>query len=193
MGRRKSKEPFTLEHLAKFYGAVRDETDRAAVILGASMIHEHMKSLLVRTLRAFVPHKSGAEDPFFSGPQPLLESFSNCIHLAHRIHIIGPRSFKELHRIREMRNACAHSWDPPDLEASPYREYIDELGQGLGKTWESFKDSPLPDTMLGAKTRASLKLRLSVTMFAFAFWQMGDNKLPFLYYVAGGETGFLGR
>lgn len=191
MSRRKTSSPFTLQDLGRFFNVLKDETDRAALVLGVAMIHEHLKAVLLKALGPHLPHKSGAEDPFVRGPQPLLESLSTCIHLAHRLHIIGPEAYREMHRLREMRNDCAHSWMAVDLMASPFREHIEHLAAGLGDSWKSFKDVSLPH--LGATTRESLKLRLSITLFAASLWQMSTIGLAISFPIKGGERGFLGR
>jgi hypothetical protein len=98
-----------------------DESDRAAVIIMASVLEDALALALSQRMGPFVGEdgKKDHEKLFeYDGP---LGSFSAKIAMARGLNIIEHQTRKELDNIREMRNACAHSFQPisfkiPELE-----------------------------------------------------------------------------
>lgn len=159
----------------EFLERMATESDRAALILGVSLIHELLRMALVKALAPYVPHKSQAEDPFTDGPTPLLNSFSNCIHLGHRLGLLAEDLFKDLHRLRELRNDCAHAWTAIDLSASPTRDKIQVLARHVpGTTLENvIRETPLP--AWGANTREALTIRLMLGLYIKAVKELSEK------------------
>jgi hypothetical protein len=80
------------------------ESDRAAVILTASMLDETLKDLLESHL---IPCSS-SDDPLFDGSNAPMGTFSARIECAYRLGLISKNFAKCLHITRKIRNAFAH-------------------------------------------------------------------------------------
>jgi hypothetical protein len=82
------------------------ESDRAAVIIFASILEDVLTLALAGKMRKF-EDKAAFDRIFdFNGP---LGTFSAKILMAHRLSVIESDTYRQLEIIREMRNACAHS------------------------------------------------------------------------------------
>jgi hypothetical protein len=81
------------------------ETDRAAVIVAASMLDELLRSILVAKL---VP-VSSSTDELFDGANAPLGTFSARIEMAYRVGLISVKFSRDLHLVRRIRNDFAHN------------------------------------------------------------------------------------
>jgi DNA-binding MltR family transcriptional regulator len=90
------------------FGAVLEEfasgDDRTAAILGASLIDD----CLEQALRFVLRHNEEAVQRLFEEGEPALGTFSAKIDLSAALGIIGPVTYKDLGRVRKIRNLFAH-------------------------------------------------------------------------------------
>jgi hypothetical protein len=99
-----------------------DESDRAAVILGAAKIDTQLYQILQRV---FVPQPSSRDD-LLDTERPL-SSFSSRINIVYRVGLIDAEFVRALHLIRRIRNTFAHELSGVSLSAGPARDRIREL------------------------------------------------------------------
>jgi DNA-binding MltR family transcriptional regulator len=83
-----------------------NESDRAVVILGATILDDALTELLAKQIVISLDQKQLDYIFRFEGP---LGSFSSRIEVAYLFGFIGNNTRSHLTDIREMRNACAHS------------------------------------------------------------------------------------
>src|SRR5690348_13100633 len=81
------------------------ETDRAAVIVAASMLDELLRTILVARL---VP-VSSATDELFDGANAPVGTFSARIEMAYRVGLVSVKFARDLHLVRKIRNDFAHN------------------------------------------------------------------------------------
>jgi hypothetical protein len=104
---------------------VRDfcnESDRAAVILGAAKIDAILGELLRRIL---LPNPTNHDD-LFDGDGPI-GTFSAKIHLAYRLGIIDAAFARALHIVRRIRNDFAHDLASSSLDSGPHLDRVKQL------------------------------------------------------------------
>jgi DNA-binding MltR family transcriptional regulator len=99
------------------------ETDRAAVILVASLM-EHSVGVL---LKNFLVANSGREDDLFDGPNAPLSNFSARIDMAHRLGLISSKFARDLHLIRKIRNEFAHNLQECNFNNGAVRSRVQQL------------------------------------------------------------------
>jgi hypothetical protein len=97
---------------------------RGAVVLGVSLAEGQLKRLLLAQMRAAL--KKEEEDHLF-GPIAPLSSFSSQIKLAYALEVIGPVTRADLDRLRELRNAFAHSRHVISFETPEVIQAISEF------------------------------------------------------------------
>jgi DNA-binding MltR family transcriptional regulator len=66
-------------------------------------------------------------DDLFDGPTAPLGSYSGKIRVAHALGIVGPRSFKDLKLIGQIRNRFAHHLEVKDFADPKIREWCARL------------------------------------------------------------------
>lgn len=92
--------------------ALHGESDRAFVIVATTILEDALLDKLRGQLSPF-PEPAAFDRLFqFDGP---LGSFSQRIDMACALDVITPETRDDLHILRHMRNACAHSPLPIDL------------------------------------------------------------------------------
>lgn len=111
------------------------ETDRAAVIVAASMLDELLRTLLVAK---FVPISSSS-DELFDGANAPLGTFSARIEMAYRTGLISVKFARDLHLVRRIRNDFAHNIHGASFEDTRVKQRISELDNSNG----IFARSPL--------------------------------------------------
>lgn len=99
------------------------ESDRAAIILVASMFDNALDSLLRNHL---IP-VSTSEDELFDGPNPPFGTFSAKINIAHRLGLISTNFTRDLHLIRKIRNDFAHNIHGCSLDQPEVGQRISQL------------------------------------------------------------------
>ena len=107
--RRYWKDRINLPDTAALSDEISGESDRAVVILIATLLADALEFLLVQRL-IIQPDKTQMDHIFrFEGP---LGSFSSRIEISYLFGFIDEVTRSQLNDIREMRNACAHTKHP---------------------------------------------------------------------------------
>lgn len=136
------KDKIALPDPVKLAEELHGESDRALVILVATILDDALTGLLTERL-VFRPDKKQSDHIFrYEGP---LGSFSARTEIAYLFGFIDEITFGQLNDIREMRNACAHSKQPLSFETP-------ELANVARRT---LKSGILP---LPTETRADIRL-----------------------------------
>lgn len=91
-----------LRRLATYTSGLFEESDRAAVVVGAATVDELLGDLLKKVLRP-----PQGDDRLF-GPDAPLGSFSSRIEMASRLGLIDEPITAGLQLVRKIRNAMAH-------------------------------------------------------------------------------------
>lgn len=119
------------------------ESDRAAVILTASIADELLRRVLIGRL---VPVSSSSDDLFDGGNAPL-STFSSRIEMAYRVGIISVRFARDLHLIRKIRNEFAHNIHGCSFEDVRVLSRVNELNKSHGMFARSkllLEQNPMP-------------------------------------------------
>ena len=106
--RRKMPDP------TAFLSELGGESDRAGVILAASMLDDLLAHALAQAM-AFEPDEKEFARIFKSNSP--LGSFSSRAEVALYFGVIDDETWQQLNIIREMTNACAHSKHPLDFKS----------------------------------------------------------------------------
>lgn len=121
-----------VQDLKSFVAEFANETDRAAVILGAAKLDILLYQLLTKAL---LPN-AGNTDDLFDGDAPL-STFNAKINLCYRLGLIDSGLTRALHLVRRIRNSFAHEITGKTLETGSHRDRIKELVAPFDKI-ESF-------------------------------------------------------
>jgi hypothetical protein len=108
--------------LLSFVTEFKEESDRAAVILGAAKLDALLQQILDRYLR---PSLSNS-DELLEGDSPL-STFSSRINACYRLGLITPEFAKALHSIRRIRNSFAHELSGASLASGPQYDRLNSL------------------------------------------------------------------
>jgi hypothetical protein len=86
---------------------LREESDRAVAILAGSFLDHLLRRLITAALKLqdFPP---SADRFLFEGPNAGLASFYSKIEIAKHLSLCDEDEFRDLHRIRKVRNRFAH-------------------------------------------------------------------------------------
>lgn len=99
---------------------LESESDRAVALIGAA----HLDTALESLLKASFAGGDTVENKLFNSPNAPLGTFSSRIAMAYGLGHIGPKCFKTLEAIREIRNAFAHHRRIMKFEDPAVREWI---------------------------------------------------------------------
>ena len=108
----------------------KGESDRACVILAATLLDTALEALLRTRL---VPNASNT-DSLLDGSTAPLASFSARIDMAYRLGIISPQFARDLHIVRRIRNDFAHNISGCTFEDTSVRDRVMELSRSTGTT-----------------------------------------------------------
>lgn len=101
----------------------RKESDRAVVILVASLLDEALTS----SLKSYLTPIASSSDEIFDGSNAPLGTFSSKINMIHRLGLISSRFCRDLHLVRKIRNSFAHNIFGCTFENGSVKSRIDEL------------------------------------------------------------------
>ena len=144
-----------VEEFIKLVNEFKNESDRAAVILGAAKLDILLYQLLSKFL---IPNTTG-NDELFDGDSPL-STFNAKINLAFRLGLIDKEFSRALHLIRKIRNSFAHEVSGVSLEVSGHSDRIRQLTMPL-KEFNLFND--FRDLLFDGKNNISTDYHLSLT------------------------------
>lgn len=133
----KSKESSSTrqyDDFCEFVNEFKEESDRAAVVLGASKLDQ----LLGVVLERFLMPCPNSSDQLFSHNGPL-GTFSSKIDLCHRLGLIDTEFCKAIHLVRRIRNSFAHEVYGASLNNGAHKDRIKSLYSPLknaqGVSW----------------------------------------------------------
>lgn len=118
-------EIFEKQNLAK------SETPRANVIIAASYVDD----LLTKLLKKVLVKPADSQDKLFD-EFGALYNFGTKVELAYRMGQISSDFAWVLHRIRKLRDECAHSHEAKDFNSGRIKDLIDTV---YGKTYPNDK------------------------------------------------------
>lgn len=151
-----------LEEFKAFAAEFLNETDRAAVILGAAKLD----ILLYQVLQRYLVPDTSKSDDLLDGDSPL-GTFSAKITACYRLGLIDKQLARSLHLVRRIRNSFAHELSGISLNSGAHRDRVRELVgpfkalKGFDDFLDSyFKDKPGPCGEFRAVV-ATLSLRLA--------------------------------
>lgn len=122
------------EDFEEFVNEVKDESDRAAVILGASKLDQ----LLGILLEAYLLPCPNMTDSLFSN-NGLLGTFSSKIDLCYRLGIIDAQFSKSIHLTRRIRNTFAYEVCGAKLNNGSHKDCVKALTSPFKDSkWRSF-------------------------------------------------------
>lgn len=126
------KKERSFEHASQWADIFLDEfskeSDRAAVIVAASIFDDALCNLLKQYL---VPTPS-SQDELFDGANAPLSTFSAKIAFAYRLGLISSAFARNLHLIRKIRNEFAHNIHGGSFEESAVKSRVMELYKSQG-------------------------------------------------------------
>lgn len=115
------REEVDLSAINRASAELSGQSDRAAALVGASLLEDQLESILRRYM---IPHKN--VDSLFESNGPLA-TFSAKIDMAHCLGLVSGHVCKELHIIRRIRNDCAHTHQPVAFSDPATRSRIESL------------------------------------------------------------------
>lgn len=118
----------SLEEICKFSEEFYSESERAAVIVGASKIDEILERLISKVLLPMAEK----EDELFGNEKPL-GTFSSKINIAYRLGLIDLEMRRALHIYRKIRNDFSHNIFGCRLNQEPHINRLFELAAPLSK------------------------------------------------------------
>lgn len=123
-----SPDSFELVLVKLWHQEFNAESDRAAVILGASKLDQLLRELLVKK---FLPNPT-SQDDLFDSDKPIA-SFSSRINVAYRLGLIDKQFANSLHLIRRIRNEFAHEAVGASLGEGAHRDRVKTLVAAFSK------------------------------------------------------------
>jgi len=120
--KKSSDSAFDWNSFAAFVDEFKEESDRAAVILGAAKLDTLLAQILERRL---LPSSASA-DELLDGDSPL-STFSSRINACYRLGLISADFAKALHLVRRIRNSFAHEVSGVSLGAGPHADRVKSL------------------------------------------------------------------
>lgn len=93
-----------------FFNSLRSESDRGCVLVAAAFLDESLESLLRSKMLREPKERKACVDPLFATMAPLSTYWAKTQCL-RALEIIEQWEYEDLHRIRELRNHFAHSYD----------------------------------------------------------------------------------
>lgn len=133
MGKKKEAKIFhyrTADEFRKFAQEFKNESDRAAVILGTAQLDLLLFQLLDCTLLPV----TGGKDELLEGDSPLA-TFSSRINICYRLGLIEPEFVRALHLVRRIRNSFAHEVSSATLATGAHRDRVRELIVPFANNW----------------------------------------------------------
>lgn len=112
-----------MNSVKEFLVEMKEENDRAIVIVGAANVDDLLKSLIEHSL---LPPLNKKQDELLSDNSPI-SSFSSRINLCYRLGLIDKQLCQLLHILKKLRNDFAHKVRGCDLNSSPHSDMIGTL------------------------------------------------------------------
>jgi hypothetical protein len=139
------------DEFTNFITEFKNESDRAAVILGAAKLD----LLLFQIIQQFLLPMTGTKDELLDGDSAL-GTFSAKIHLVNRLGLIDAEFTRALHFIRKIRNSFAHEVSGCTLSSGGHSDRVKELVAQMKHT-NAFIDAR--EKFFGGKDEAPANFR----------------------------------
>lgn len=117
-----NSEKHDIESVNIFIDEFMEESDRAAVVLGAAKLDSLLYQILKKVLQPCPENR----DELFDGNGPL-STFSAKIDITFRLGLIDSALARSLHLMRKIRNSFAHEISGCDLKTGGHRDRVREL------------------------------------------------------------------
>lgn len=114
----------------RFAEEFKNESDRAAVVLGGAQLD----LLLYQLLEAFLLPVTSGKDELLEGDSPLA-TFSARINVSYRLGLVDEDLARALHLVRKIRNSFAHEISSASLAAGAHRDRVRELVLPFAGNW----------------------------------------------------------
>ncbi len=118
----KKRELFDHGSFNKFVDEFKNESDRAAVVLGAAKLD----LVLYQIIQAYLIPTSTGKDELLDGDSPL-GTFSSKINICYRLGLIDSEFARALHLVRKIRNSFAHEVSDCTLVNGAHSDRVREL------------------------------------------------------------------
>lgn len=136
MKKSKQSGPFGIDKIHDTYRKLfKQESDRAAAILGAAAIDD----ILERILKQVFVANPTSKDELFDGPAAPLGSSASRIELCHRLGLISGRLARDLDLVRRIRNDFAHNIASYDFSIDSVKARVGELAQSFQHFLEIYR------------------------------------------------------
>lgn len=122
MAKKNNQPPFDWNSFTAFVDEFKEESDRAAVILGAAKLDSLLGQILDRRLLPSL----GSTDELLEGDSPL-STFSARINTCYRLGLITADFAKALHLVRRIRNSFAHEVSGVSLGSGSHADRVKSL------------------------------------------------------------------
>ena len=126
------EQQYQIDLLKDIFGLIkslRDESERAVVILAAARLDVDLEKLLKHILK----RHPGGTDPLFEGDR-MLGTFSAKIAMAHRLGAIDDDFEHAIQMLRKIRNDFAHQLESETLSSSRQKSRLQELVRWASKS-----------------------------------------------------------
>lgn len=140
----------------KILDSLRDEHDLQVAILASSLVEASLERLL---LSKFKSRSSNLIGQIFNNRGPLSD-FHSKILIAHAFHVITPAMADELHSIKAVRNAFAHTKIPLSFDHENIA--VEVKGLRLANALKLYGEDPQLKLTLGNKNSFLLIVRLLI-------------------------------
>lgn len=112
-----------LQKLAAFNNEIKNTTDRSCVIVAAAFIDDMLEMLL----KSFLTESSKTDNSDLFENNGALSTFSSKIKLSYRLGLISPYEYKQIERVRKIRNLFAHQVLVNSLDDDKVRGIVCEM------------------------------------------------------------------
>lgn len=109
--------------LAAIVGEIREQTDRGAAILAASILSTYLERAILTKL---TPTSNRRREKLFRGFGPL-SNLSARIEIAYSLGLFDEPTYNRLNAIKEIRNEFAHSIEPMTFETDAIKKLSKKL------------------------------------------------------------------
>lgn len=152
------KKPLSLREVVNILGGLDEMPDRGVALVCSALVERGLEdAILARMTRL----KSSRRKQIFDSPGPL-SGFLPKIKIGYALAVYGDKGFKELDKIREIRNAFAHSihnvtFSTPRIKRhcmnldSPQQKVIPVILTLLGRM--DLRDNRPPPELIAARDR----------------------------------------
>lgn len=106
--------------------ALKHESDRGSVLVGAAMLDESLARLLKALFVTTEPARKKSTAKLF-GPNGPLSSFWAKLHFANALGLLYPKLHADLEIVRKLRNRFAHQMEPADFSDATVRHLVSLL------------------------------------------------------------------